>query len=80
MDFLQTVQKLEVVLEQEGGGKCGVIKVGFPEKVTFNPRYKGDEEPSQEKEHPDRGEKTASTKAQWWDVAEVFKEQGSHGG
>lgn len=24
-----------------------MIKVGLPEKVTFNPGYKGDEEPSQ---------------------------------
>lgn len=61
-----------------------MIKVGFPEKVTFNPRYKGDEEPSQaatgRKIIPDRGKKTASAKAQWWDVTGVLKEQGSHCG
>ena len=44
-----------------------VIKVGFLEKMTFNSRYKGDEEPHQVtlrgKKHS-RWEKAANTKAQ----------------
>ena len=61
----------------EGETVNSMVKVGFPEKVTFSPRSERGKEPSQVGRILLPGRRNSTAKALSGDVPWVFKEQGS---